>query len=116
MACQIPGLFANMPYVEDNTHCKLKMFWQQILQLGDAFVDSVTSFLLDESVGQLVCLLQKGSNVVSEIQALLIKAGIFMHFDFYLPCSHPHASFPSWVCTRRWETRFFGDKIQIVSL
>ena len=66
-ACQIP---ADMPYVEDNTHCKLKMFWQQILQLGDAFVDSVTSFLLDESVGQLVCFLQKGSNVVSEIQAL----------------------------------------------
>lgn len=34
------------------------MFGQQILQLSDAFVDSVTSFLFDESVWQLVRLLK----------------------------------------------------------
>lgn len=45
--------------IEDNTHCKLQMFWQQILQLGNAFVDSVTSFLLDQAVWQLVCLLER---------------------------------------------------------
>lgn len=48
VASHIPRLV--VPYVEDNAHCKLQMFGQQILQMGDAFVDSVTSFLLDQSV------------------------------------------------------------------
>lgn len=34
------------------------MFWQQILQLGDALVDSVTSLLFDQTVRQLVGLLE----------------------------------------------------------
>lgn len=34
------------------------MFWQQILQLGDALVDSVTSLLFDQAVRQLVGLLE----------------------------------------------------------
>lgn len=42
------------------------MFGQQILQLGDALVDSVTSLLLDESVRQLVSLLGSDENIVGE--------------------------------------------------
>lgn len=53
-----PGFSADMPYVEDNTHCKLKMFGQQIFQLGNAFVDSVTSLLFDQAMWQLVSLLE----------------------------------------------------------
>lgn len=34
------------------------MFWQQILQLGDALVYSVTSLLFDQTVWQLVGLLE----------------------------------------------------------
>lgn len=33
------------------TDCKFQMFWQQILQLGNALVDSVTSLLFDQTVG-----------------------------------------------------------------
>lgn len=56
-------------HMPDNTHCKLQMFWQQILQLGNAFVDSVTSFLFDQSVRQLVCLLERVEKAVSKILA-----------------------------------------------
>lgn len=57
--CDVSDFPAVRPYVEDNTHGKLQMFWQQILQLGNAFVDSVASFLFDQSVWQLVCLLER---------------------------------------------------------
>lgn len=57
--CDVSDFLAVMPYVDDNTHCELQMFWQQILQLGDAFVDSVASFLFDQSVWQLVRLLER---------------------------------------------------------
>lgn len=58
MLSQIVLLLSDTPCVEDNTHCELQMFWQQIFQLGDAFVDSVAPFLFDQPVWQLVCLLK----------------------------------------------------------
>lgn len=45
------------------------MFWQQILQLSDAFIDPVTSLLFDEAVRQLVGLLKTEINRAGEILA-----------------------------------------------
>lgn len=51
--------FQSLGLKQHITHCKLKMFWQQVLQLGNAFIYSVPSFLFDQSVWQLVSLLDK---------------------------------------------------------
>lgn len=40
------------------TYCKFEMFGEEILQLGDALVNPVTSLFLDEPVRQFVGLLQ----------------------------------------------------------
>lgn len=40
------------------TYCKFEMFGEEILQLGDALVNPVTSLFLDEPVRQFVSLLQ----------------------------------------------------------
>lgn len=45
------------------------MFWQQILQLGDALVDSVTSLLFDQPVGQLGGLLEPEITSTGEVLA-----------------------------------------------
>lgn len=45
------------------------MFWQQILQLGDALVDSVTSLLFDQPVGQLGGLLEPEITRTGEVLA-----------------------------------------------
>lgn len=48
------------------------MFGQQILQLGDALVDSVASLLLDQSVRQLVRLLRRVENVAGETRLFFL--------------------------------------------
>lgn len=45
------------------------MFWQQILQLGDALVYSVTSLLFDQTVWQLVGLLKPELKSAGEVLA-----------------------------------------------
>lgn len=45
------------------------MFWQQILQLGDAFIDPVTSLLFDQAMWQLVGLLKREMNRAGELLA-----------------------------------------------
>lgn len=64
------------------------MFGQQILQLRDALVDSVSSLLLDQSVRQLVRLLRGGGveNVAGETQATLDDLFIYLFKLFTEKC------------------------------
>lgn len=92
-----------------NCYRKFQMFWQQILQLGDALVYSVTSLLFDQTVGQLGGLLEAEKRRPGEVlaaQSRPITEGKCVKGGSNLPCCRPRASWPAGACTHTWGNPF----------